>query len=312
MVISKEGQPLRQAEGVRPPVGSDTTTILLGKLMEMGIPLQQYVNGKMFYGVKTGLNEAFVIDKATRERLIAEDPRSDEVVKPFLRGRDIGRYAVNGSELFLLYIGWRCRIADYPAVQAHLEGYHDRLLARPESAQGRVPWYALSRYAADYYSEFDGSKIVYPDIAPRAEFSWDESGAYVGNTTYFIPTNKKYLCALLNSSLIGYVFASLSPKIRGGSLRFFSQYMEQLPIIEPTPADQERLAALVEQLQALGGQGPQVAALEREVDEIVYRTYGLTDEEIAEIERWHAERRAQLGAGRRGQAQAGDASEEEE
>jgi len=105
----------------------------------------------------------------------------------------------------------------------------------------------------------------------------------------------------LNSRLTEYIYARLSPQIRGGFYRFIAQYMEQLPVIEPSLEDQARLSALVDQLQALGGQGPEAEVLEREVDAIVYRTYDLTEEEIAEIERWHVERRAQLGRGRRGQ-----------
>ena len=135
----------------------------------------------------------------------------------------------------------------------------------------------------------------------QAEFAWDTSLAYLGNTAYCIPTTKKYLCALLNSRLIEYLYARLSPQIRGGFYRFIAQYMEQLPVVEPAPADQTRLAMLVDQLQALGGQGLEAETLEREVDAISYRTYGLSEEEIAEIERWHAERRAQLGTGRCGQ-----------
>jgi hypothetical protein len=136
--------------------------------------------------------------------------------------------------------------------------------------------------------------------------------AYLDSTVYCIPTNNKHLVAILNSNLLDFLLMHLSPAVRGGFHRYKKEYMEQLPIVEPTSADQARLAALVDQLQALGGQGSQAAALEREVDEIVYRTYGLSAEEIAEIERWHAERRAQLGAGRRGQAHAEKTDGEEE
>jgi adenine-specific DNA-methyltransferase len=310
IVFESVAQTLPQAQGVQPPTGSSSTSALVQKLMRMGTSLSKYTNGKMYRGVVTGLNEAFVIDQATRDRLIAEDSHSTEVIKPFLRGRNIGRYSIQDPHLSLLYIGWQCPIANFPAVQAHLEIYREQLAARPEAKKGRVPWFALSRYAADYYLSFEGAKIVYPDIASRTEFSWDESGAYVGNTTYFISTEKKYICSLLNSTLIAYLYASLSPQIRGGFFRFFGQYMEQLPIIEPSLEDQTRLAVLVNELQELNGQGPQAKVLEREVDAIVYHTYDLSREEIAEIERWHAERQAQLGTGRR--VQQVDADEETE
>jgi len=148
--------------------------------------------------------------------------------------------------------------------------------------------------------DFKPDPCLFP-IRILQEFAWDNSLAYPGNTAYCIPTAKKYLCALLNSRLTEYIYARLSPQIRGGFYRFIAQYMEQLPVIEPSLEDQARLSALVDQLQALGGQGPEAEVLEREVDAIVYRTYDLTEEEIAEIERWHVERRAQLGRGRHGQ-----------
>lgn len=74
---------------------------LLGKLLKVGVPLREYVEGRIFYGIKTGLNKAFVIDAATRERIVAEDPRSAELIKPFLYGRDIKRYATLKTDNYL-------------------------------------------------------------------------------------------------------------------------------------------------------------------------------------------------------------------
>jgi adenine-specific DNA-methyltransferase len=295
-ILAHAGQTLPQSQGAHPPSSTSATSDLVAKLMRMGTPLGQYANGKMYRGVVTGLNEVFVIDQTTRDQLIAENPRSAEVLKPFLRGRDIGRYAIHPAGRWLISTRRGIDITQYPAIERYLSQFRQDLQPRPRGqteGPGRKPgtyqWYEIQD-SVDYYGAFDEPKIVYPDIASRAEFSWDESGAYCGNTAYFLPTTRRYLTALLNSNLIEYVYASLSPQIRGGFFRFISQYMEQLPIVEPALADQQRLAALVDALQALGGQGPQAAALEREVDAIVYRTYGLTAEEIAEVEGWHKER----------------------
>jgi hypothetical protein len=311
-IFANTAQTLPQAQGVQPPASSSSIAALVGRLMKEGRPLKEYSKGRFYRGVVSGLNEAFVIDQTIHDRLIAEDPHSSEIIKPFLRGRDLKRYAIHDPHLFLLYVGWHCSISEYPVVLEHLQRYHEQLANRPEVKEGRVPWFALSRYAADYNSEFDRPKVVYPELASRAEFSYDLSMAYLDSTVYCIPTNNKHLVAILNSNLLDFLLMHLSPAVRGGFHRYKKEYMEQLPIVEPTSADQARLAALVDQLQALGGQGSQAAALEREVDEIVYRTYGLSAEEIAEIERWHAERRAQLGAGRRGQAHAEKTDGEEE
>ena len=78
-------------------IADEKIIALLEKIRGVGVPLEEYVEKKIFYGIKTGFNKAFVIDTATRERLIGEDPRSAEVIKPFLAGRDIKRYAVFGE-----------------------------------------------------------------------------------------------------------------------------------------------------------------------------------------------------------------------
>lgn len=297
--LAAEGQDSTQAEGVQPPASSSATSALVKRLMALGTPLGEFTGGRMYYGIKTGLMDAFVVGGTTRDRLIAEDGHSADLIKPFLRGRDVDRYTIRHPDMYLLYVGWRCDISRYPAVLAHLTNYRERLEKRPEVGEGRVPWYALSRYAADYVAEFEKPKIVYPDISPHGKFAFDTSQSYAETTLFIIPTDSRFLTAILNSRLLDFVLMHLSPALRGGFLRYKSQYMERLPIVEPAAGDQRRLEELVDALQALGGQGPQAAALEREVDAIVYHTYGLSAEEIAEIERWHAERRAALGAGKR-------------
>jgi hypothetical protein len=266
------------------------------KLKKLGTQLGKYADCKIYYGIKPG-RKAFLVDQATRDQLIAEDPRSAEVLKPFLRGRDIERYFIRPAGTWLIYTYHGIDISQYPAIEAYLEPYKANL----EERATEQAWYELQQPQKAYQSGFEGPKIIYPDITPQADFSFDISGAYPDTTAFCIPTQASYLTAILNSKLLDFVLKHLSPIIRGGSYRYKREYVELLPIVEPYPEDQARLAALVDQLQALGGQGPQTEALEREVDAIVYRTYGLSKEEIAEIERWHAERRAQLGAGRRGQ-----------
>ncbi len=314
VVLAREGRMIAQAEGAQPPAGGAATSALVAKLLALGTPLGQYAGGKIYYGIKTGLNEAFVVDQATRDRLIAEDPRSAEALKPFLRGRDVGRYTIHSGGLYLIRVengwtmaamgltrpaperdAWPVFCQTYPALAEYLTPFADR--ARMRDDQGHY-WWELRPCV--YYEAFEQPKIIYPDIAPSCEFSWDCQGFYMGNTLYFVSTQQPYLCGLLNSHMMEYVYATITNQIRGGYFRFFSQYMEHLPIVEPVAADQARLAAIVDELQALGGQGPRAETLEREADAIVCRTYRLTPGEIAEIERWHAGRRATLGRGRRG------------
>lgn len=151
---------------------------------------------------------------------------------------------------------------------------------------------------------------MYPEFAPWPEFTFDPSGSYVGNKIYVLGVPVRWLVGILNSGLTALVLASLCSSVHGSTLEHRTIYVERLPIVEPSEPDKRRLEALVDELQALGGVGARAAALEHEVDEIVYRTYGLTAEEVAEIERWHAERRERLGKGKGAEA-ASDAARDE-
>lgn len=197
--------------------------------------------------------------------------------------------------MWLVYTHHGIDIARYPAIKRHLLPFKKKL----EERATEQPWYELQQPQYAYVPAFEGPKIVYPDIAKTMQFAWDESGSYLGNTNYCIPAQPRFLCAMLNSKLLECIHTMPSKPLRGGYLRFFTDFVQDLPIVEPSEADKQRLSDLVDQLQALGGVGPQTEALEREVDEVVYRTYGLSADEVAEIERWHAERRALLGNGKR-------------
>ncbi|MGH2484400.1 MAG: Eco57I restriction-modification methylase domain-containing protein, partial [Ktedonobacterales bacterium] len=325
--LALAGQTRAQAEGVQPPTGDEATGALVRKLMGMGTPLGKFVGGKMYYGIKTGLNEAFVVDTATRDRLIAEDPRSAEVLKPFLRGRDVGRYAVNWAGLWLLRIatGWTRQSMKtttrppeeqawahlrgvYPAIAAYLEPFADRCRKRDDKGQY---WWELR--PCDYYAAFEGAKIVSIRFGLKAGFAFDDKGRYCNDAIYTFAPAPKWLTAVLNSSVCNICLISICPSVQNGYSQFFVNKIEELPIVEPTEEEKRRLEALVERAQErtsppgplsreeMGRQNASgtddMEALEREVDAIVYRTYGLSAEEIALIEAWHAGRRALLGKG---------------
>lgn len=110
---------------------------LLMKLKGTGVTLGEYVGGKIYYGIKTGLNEAFVIDEATRKRLIAEDPRSEELIKPFLAGRDIKRYEQPRSDKYLIFTRHGLNIDDYPAIKQYLTLFKERLTPKPKNWAGK-------------------------------------------------------------------------------------------------------------------------------------------------------------------------------
>ena len=121
-------------------LADERTKALLDKLKGKGVPLGEYVSGKIYYGIKTGLNEAFVIDAQTREKLIAEDPKSAEAVKPFLAGRDIKRYQQPESDKYLIFTRHGVNINDYPAIKQHLNQFKERLMPRPRRLGQGMEW----------------------------------------------------------------------------------------------------------------------------------------------------------------------------
>ena len=271
---------------------------LLEKLRKAGKPLGEYVNGRFYYGIKTGLNEAFVVDRATRDRLIAEHKSSAEILKPFLRGRDVKRWRIDFAEQYLIKIEssankdhpWSDKsekeaekifARTYPAIHARFETYRKALINRDD--QGQHFW---ELRPCIYWREFEQSKIIYPDIYEHQSFAWDEYAYFAGNTCYFIPAQQKWLCSLLNSQAVEWFYSNVSNKVRGGYMRAFSDYMKEVPV--PPVADRQKtqLTDLADQILTAKkfDLDADVAALEAEIDQLVYSLYGLTREEIAIIE----------------------------
>ena len=166
-------------------LASSDITALLRKLQCTGTHLYEHVQERLYFGIKTGYNKAFIIDEAKREELIVQDPTADEIIKPLLRGRDIKRYQAEWANLYLLFIPWHFPLHEnstitgvsqnaeeqfrenYPSIYNHLLQYKDRLSNRNRAETGiRYEWYALQRCANTYLSEFEKPKIIYPDISP--------------------------------------------------------------------------------------------------------------------------------------------------
>ena len=260
---------------------------LLDKLRNTSKPLGEYVQGQFFRGVTTGLNKAFVIDQLTRNQLISEDPKSAEIIKPWLRGKDVKRWKVSWVRLYVIFPRRGIRIQDYPAVKAYLAQF--KKLLTPGATDGRkagnYQWYEIQDSTA-YYSEFERPKIVYPDIAVSPQFAYDETGAYGGNTVYIVPTKETWLVGLLNSKLVFWFYTKTSTQIRGGFVRFIAQYVSQIPIPNIDPSQKALLENLVDKILSArrSTTDADVTALENEIDRVVYSLYDLTREEIAIVE----------------------------
>jgi hypothetical protein len=295
---------------------------LLDKLKGTGVPLKEYVEDKIFWGIKTGLNKAFVIDAETREKLSVEEPLCAEIIKPFLAGKDVKRYAPLKTDKYLIYIPWHFPMHEdnsisgaskkaenefkrcYLVLFNYLLQFKDDLLKRNSAETGtRYEWYALQRYGALYYKEFSKTKIVYPEICKQPEFTLDAEKIYPNNKCFIIPVDDKYLLGILNSHLTRFLFEMLLPKLQGGFFMPARVALETFPIrtIDPTnPADvarHDRMVALAEKMLDLNkrlaaAKAPHekevlagmIDATDRQIDRLVYELYGLTEEEIAVVE----------------------------
>jgi hypothetical protein len=253
------------------------TQKLLSKIKNTGKPLSQFVDGKIFYGIKTGCNEAFVINKETKEKLIKDNHEIEEIIKPFLAGRDIKRYQQPKSDKYLIFTKRGIEISNYPTVFNHLIKFQNKL----EKKAGAAAWYELQASPGDS-EKFEKTKIMYPDISKNLNFILDTNSHYSVNTVYNIGSDSKGLLGYLNSKLFLFYFQTVSNSIRGGYLRFFTEYMKNCPI----PNDVDKLEYLVNQILELKKQNPQAdtSDLETQIDQLVYALYGLTEEEVSIIE----------------------------
>ncbi|MFA6173152.1 MAG: TaqI-like C-terminal specificity domain-containing protein, partial [Kiritimatiellales bacterium] len=261
---------------------------LMQKLRAAGKPLGEYVDGKLYYGIKTGFNEAFVINRATRDRLIVEDPKCENILKPFLRGRDVKRWCTEPQDLWLIFTRRGIDISKYPSILHHLSPLKKRLM--PGVSGGRKPgsyeWYEIQDNIA-YWQEYEKPKIVIPAITNTVNYAFDDSGYFSNDKTNIcVSDDALYLLGILNSGFGWWFIQQTAAAKQGGFFEFKPMYVSQIPILTATPAQQNEIEALVEQILALKKKDPSadVSALEAEIDQLVYKLYGLTDDEIKIVE----------------------------
>jgi hypothetical protein len=292
---------------------SDEEAAVFAKVMQAGKPLGDYVERKFFRGVTSGLNEAFIIDTETKQKLISEDRRSAELIHPLLSGEDVRRYISQETALWLIFTRRGVDIDRYPAVREHLARWKEDLTPkRDKSAKrgrkpGRYEWYEIQDDVA-YFSVFEGPKIIFPDICKGPRFHLDNDGHYLANTAYCLGVGDPYLLGILNSRLFWFAISNISIPfgIRAGKYRYrlIYQYMEKVPIRPidvANPADKSRrdhVAQLAEQMVVLhqrqaDARTPQektalerqIAASDTQLDKLVYDLYGLAEAEIKTLEK---------------------------
>ncbi|WQU26141.1 class I SAM-dependent DNA methyltransferase [Helicobacter pylori] len=291
---------------------------LRDKIESVGTPLKDW-DIQINYGIKTGANEAFIIPTEKRDEILnacktqEERKRTETLIKPILRGKDIKRYSYEWAGEWIIFIPWHFPNTDsqksmeeneqdfsihYPIIYAHLLSHKDKLLKRNKDETGkRYEWYCLQRWAANYLQDFEKEKIVYGEIVQEPRFYLDngecELGVFYAEATSFILTGEhlRYLLGMLHSKLITFAFKTF---YAGGGLgesgyRYKKAFIERLPIPKITPKNQEladKITALVDKILQSKEKDPKAntQGLEKEIDALVYQLYHLTDEEIKTIE----------------------------
>jgi hypothetical protein len=199
------------------------------KKMAAGRQTLRQVYGSPFYGIKTGFNEAFVLNREQRDILIESDARSSDLLKPFLGGENLKRWGVESNDLWLIYTPKnRIDIDEYPAIRDHLSSFRHGL----EKRATRQNWWELQQPQAAYEAAFRAPKILFPDMSQGPKFSLDTSGSYCGNTVYFYPKADNALVAYLNSKAFWLLLFGQAEALRGGKwrLRLFANNLDPIPV----------------------------------------------------------------------------------
>ncbi len=295
---------------------ADATLLdLRNKMESVGTPLKDW-DIQIYRGILTGANEAFIIPTEKRDAILnacktqEERKRTEALIKPILRGKDIKRYSYEWADLWVIFIPWHFPNTNnpknmeeneqdfsihYPIIYSHLLSHKDKLLKRNKDETGkRYEWYCLQRWAANYYQDFEKEKIVYPETSQGAYFIYENSGIFLEKTAFMIVSdayNLKLLTALLNSKLTTFYFKNFC----GGCILGKSGYqynkhaLEKIPIPKIMPENQELADKITDGAKAIleaKEKDPKANTqeLEKEIDALVYQLYNLTDEEIKIIE----------------------------
>ena len=216
---------------------SDIEQRIKAKIEAIGTPLKDW-DISINYGIKTGFNDAFIIDGEKRAELIAQDPKSEEIIRPILRGRDIKRYGYEFADLYIIttFPSLKIDIESYPAVKQHLLSFgYDRLKQTGDKGARKKTnnkWFE-TQDSISYWEDFSKQKIVYSDISERLNFQIIENEIYFNNTIYFITSQTEdltYLLKFLSSNLIDWYYKSLSVQLGEKAIRMFTIYVLNIPI----------------------------------------------------------------------------------
>lgn len=276
---------------------------VLDKMQNKGTPLNDW-DVSINYGIKTGYNQAFIIDNTTKEALISEDPKSAEIIKPVLRGRDIQRYRAQWAGWWLIvakFGSYQTLPEEYPAIYRHLSQYENNLRLRGQvrysrsrksstnqDYNGQHHWLELDNNPKDnYLNDFTKKKLFWMDLTDHGRFAYGEDEMFCLNTVFMMTgEHLKYLSAALNSKLITWFMKHTALNSGMGVTRWIRYTVEQIPILKTSATKQQPFIELMDHILQAKATNPtaDISALEAEIDRLVYSLYELTDQEIATVQ----------------------------
>ena len=266
---------------------SDINQLMLKEKIEKGHLVLKKVEGvKIYRGVTTGYNPAFIISNEQRDILMSEDNRNACIIKNMLQGRNIRKWYYNESEDNLLQTGYDIDIENnYPSIYKHLLQFKNELVARAD--QG-IKWYNLR--ACKYYGEFEKSeKIIWGLTADKWAYTLDAEQHYLPSNAYILTSETisiRFILGLLNSKLLRYYFGFIGVMTAGGAYTLKAATIEALPIALGKKEQQKKIELNVESILNAKAKDKQtdVSSIESEIDRLVYNLYGLSEDEIKIVE----------------------------
>ncbi len=263
------------------------------KMETIWIPLKDW-DIQINYGIKTWYNDAFIIDSKKKDELIAQDPESAEIIKPILRGRDIKKYGYESADLYLIatHNGYRksdwdkverINVEDYPAIKKFLDTHRENISKRWD--KWNTP-YNLRNCA--YQNVFEKEKIVWSETAQEIKMTIVPSWVYLDKTCFMLVwKDLNYLTAIYNSKLLEYYARSQLSWLWEKWMSLKKEDMQKFNIPQISKEQQKPFIDLVDQILAKKKESPDAntSELEKKIDQMVYRLYGLTPEEVKVVEK---------------------------
>jgi type I restriction-modification system DNA methylase subunit len=224
----------------------------LETMKQTGIKLKE-LPISIYRGILTGFNQAFFIDEETREKLISEDFKSEELIKPMARGRDISAYGITGFEYLIgTFPSLNLNIENYPAIKKHLFSFgFDRLKQTGEKGSRKKTtgkWFE-TQDSIKYFEEFSKPKVLYPNMTSTFPFVYDENGFFSNDKSFILTAQDDsvslpFLTAVFNSSLTKLWIWYNCPELQGGTREIRKVYFEHFPVPQASEEQTGELAHL--------------------------------------------------------------------